>query len=203
MLIPPINSKGVFVFSEPFNTIIPSNQIYVVTSIRSLVELYNSNEQPYDTIYKAVGLSEADFKADVDANIPIVVFSTTGNELFYVPGNRILSMPDISGVQYMEKVIAIPLGPLPLDYDLSLVETQVQEVVYNTVGVNSVAKTVLASAVILYSEDQDATFRALLAHKKTVDKSHLTMYLELKVRYDALLAKHTALEACVKAQKCK
>ncbi len=199
MLIPTINSKGMFVFSEPFNTSISQNQTYTVVAIRSLTELYNSNEQPYETIYKPVGLTEADFKANVDSNIPIVIFSTSGGQLFYVPCDRILSMPDISGVQYIEKVIAISLGGLPVDYDLTLAKTHIEEIVYNTVGVHSVEKIVPASAVMLYTEDQDATYRTLLNYEKTVDKSNLTMYLELKNRYDALLEQHTALEDYVKA----
>jgi hypothetical protein len=198
MLIPPINSKGMFIFAEPFNSIIPQNQEYNVVGIRSLVELYNSSEQPYETIYKIVGLTESEFKTDVSADIPIVVFASNGNEFFYVPGNRIVSMPDISGVKYKEQVLAIALGSLPIDYNFDLVMSNISDLVYDVIGVRSNVKIVPASTTILITSDEDDTFKALLANKKTVDKSWQTKYLELKNSFDALTLKHSQLETFVK-----
>lgn len=182
--IPPINTKGKFTFKEPFNQKIFENHEYNVESIRSLVELYNSDEKPFDTIYKAVGLTEDDFKNDIDNQVVIVVFKTGGGEYFYVPANRILSMPQVHGAKYQELTVAIPLGMIPLDYDLTLLKDNLKETVYATIGVDTQASTVATSAVTLFDKTQDATYRALLANRRTAFKSYRTKYEELLELYD-------------------
>lgn len=200
-IIPPINSKGLFSFAEPFASVIPKNQEYKVTSVRSLTEMYNSAEQPYETIYKIVGLTEANFADDVANNISIVVFASNGNEYFYVPSNRILSMPDISGIKYQEVILAVSLGAMPINYNLDLIKSNIVSEVYNTIGTQSNVKSVPSSAVILVTSDENAKFNALLANRKTVIKSWETQYLELKAIYDDLTIKHAALENYVISTK--
>jgi len=109
-LVPPIGSKGFFKFAPPFDTIVRDNQEYTVQAVRSLVELDKSGEKPYLTIYTPVGLSSSEFSSDLNKDIPIVVFTTSGSEFFYVPANKILSIPKINGVNYQERVLAISLG---------------------------------------------------------------------------------------------
>lgn len=197
-IIPPINTKGKFTFKEPYNTKIFENHEYQVESIRSLVELYNSDEKPFDTIYKAVGLNEDDFKSDIDDQVSIVVFKTGGGEYFYVPANRILSMPQVHGAKYQEITIAIPLGLIPLDYDLTLLKDSLAETVNNTIGVETQAGTVLTSAVTLLDKTQDATYRQLLANRRTVFKSYRTRYEELLEQYDKKTHLLDQLQICFK-----
>ena len=106
-LVPPIGSKGTFKFKEPVASKIDSNQQLEVKGVRSLSELENSNEDPFNTIYNIIGLTEEDYKKDAEVDIPIVIFATPGCEYFYVPANRILSIPKIDGVKYQELVLAL------------------------------------------------------------------------------------------------
>jgi len=197
-IIPPINTKGKFTFKAPFNTKIYENHEYIVESIRSLVELYNSDEKPFDTIYKAIGLTESDFKNDIDNQVSIVVFKTNGGEYFYVPANRILSMPQVHGAKYQEITIAIPLGLIPLDYDLTLLKSNLKETVQNTLGVVTDVSTVPSSAVTLLDKTADATYRALLDNRRTVYKSYRTLYEELQVAYNKKTLLLDQLQVCFK-----
>lgn len=197
-IIPPINSKGKFTFKEPYNTKIYENHEYVVESVRSLTELYNSDEKPFDTIYKAIGLTESDFKNDIDDQVSIVVFKTNGGEYFYVPANRILSMPQVHGAKYQELTVALPLGLIPLDYDLTLLKDNLKETVQNTLGVITTAGTVPASAVTLLDKTDDTTYRALLDNRRTVYKSYRTLYEELKELYDKKTELLDQLQICFK-----
>lgn len=198
-VVPPINTKGTFTFSVPFDTLLKPNLSYKVTAVRELLELKNSEEKPYETIYVPVGLTEADFVADLDANIPIVVLVTEGNEYIYVPANRIQSMPDITGVRYQDKILAISLGSLPVNMDLTLATTIVTDDIYASLGIQSSVQIVPSSAVILKPVVDDATFRALLANRSTVTKSYKTRYHETLTLLNARDAKIAALEAYAKA----
>jgi len=200
MIVPPVNTKGIFIFKEPFDNKLYNNQEYTVTSIRSLLEIYNSEEKPYETIYVPVGLSDIDFKDDLDNNVPIVVLTTTGNEYFYVPANKILSMPQIAGVKYQDTILAIGLGQLPLSYDFTLVKDTVKQTVYDVTGVDSTVEVVLASAVILKTYEDDILHRTLLDNRKTVIKSYRTKYLELLEQYNKQVYLNEQLQQCIKTK---
>lgn len=200
MIVPPVNTKGIFIFKEPFDNKLYNNQEYTVTSIRSLLEIYNSEEKPYETIYVPVGLSDIDFKNDLDNNVPIVVLTTTGNEYFYVPANKILSMPQIAGVKYQDTILAIGLGQLPLSYDFTLVKDTVKQTVYDVIGVDSTVEVVLASAVILKTYEDDILHRTLLDNRKIVIKSYRTKYLELLEQYNKQVYLNEQLQQCIKTK---
>jgi len=178
MLIPPINSKGIFNFAPPFDTLIKNQKELKVTAVREILELESSEEKPYNTIYVPVGLTATDFKNDVDNNVPIVVLVTEGKEYIYVPANRILSMPDISGVKYQELIVAISLGTIPTNYDLTLVKDMIKNDIYDVTGINSTVDVIPTSAVILRDKVEHETFTRLLYNRASVTKSYKTLYLE-------------------------
>jgi len=178
MIIPPINTKGTFVFGQPFDTLVNGAQVFTVTAVRNLVELEKSGEKPYETIYTSIGLTETDFVNDLNNDIPIVVFVTDGNEFFYVPANRVLSQPLNDGVIYQEKSLVLPLGNLPKDYNLDVLLTAVHDTVRDTLGVNTTPTVIPTSADVQYTVDQDIQFRALLDNSKLIKKTYATLYKE-------------------------
>lgn len=184
MNIPPINSKGLFTFSEPFNTLIPNKQEYKVVSVRNLDELVASGEKPFETVYVSVGLTETDFIEDVDKEVPVVVFSTGGKELFYVPADRILSQPNKTGRSYVERVMMVPLGALPLDIDLSVATSIVTDTIRDTIGIDITPELVTTSAVVQYTEEEHIAHKALLDNSKTVRESFRTKYFKLLTKFD-------------------
>lgn len=198
MILPPINTKGRFTFATPFDAILDSSQEYKVVSIRSLLELHNSQEEPCDTIYKAVGLTDADFQEDLNTNIPIIVLTTTGGEYIHIPADRILSMPDVTGIKYRGAVIAVNLGLLPLDYDYTLVKQIITDDILAACGIKSTAEIVPSTAITMLTEIEDVTFKQTLEAAKTVNSSYKTRYLllqEAHVKQTQLLEE---LSVCIK-----
>jgi hypothetical protein len=177
-LTPPIGTVGSFTFTPPFDTLITGDQEFRVTAVRNLLELENSGEKPFDTIYRSIGLTEAEFKHDLDNNVPIVVFSTTGNEYFYVPADRVLSIPKINGVRYQEMVLAISLGNIPVSKDLTVVKDIIVQDIKTVVGIESTVSEVPASAVGLVDVVKHKEFELLLEGRKTTSKSYRTLYNE-------------------------
>jgi len=195
-IVPPINSRGCFKFKEPFDQYIDSDKEYTVSSVRSLTELYSSEEEPLDTIYRAVGMTESDYADDVKNKVPIVIFVTDGGEFFYVPANRILSLPQLYGTRYQEFTVAIPLGQLPVSYDYTLLQSTLKDIVYEVIGVQTDVSVIKTSNVILVPDAEHTMFQALLKNKKSVDKSYMTKYRELLVINERQKALIEELEKC-------
>lgn len=198
MLVPPINGKGLFKFAPPFDSLINTKQELTVNSVRSLVELADSEETPLDTIYKSIGLTEAEFQSDLDNDVPIVVFVTEGKEYIYVPANRVLSIPKINGVKYQEKIIAISLGNIPIDLDLTLITDTIKNDVRDIIGVESEPKIVLGSAVAVIDIDEHNQYEALRTNSKSVFKSYRTQLLELQEEHNRVLNIKNELEKYIK-----
>ena len=172
------NQKGKFTFASPFDSLVDNNKEFTIHSIRSLLELQKNEDSPLETIYLPVGLTQADFNNDLTNNINIVVFTTDGCEFFYVPENRVLSLPQLNGVRYQEKILAIHLGNIPIDLDLTVVKDSVKSIVNDALGIDSKVEEVLASAVNIVDKQDHDIFMALLNNNKTVTKSDKTLYLE-------------------------
>lgn len=181
VLIPPINSKGSFVFAPPFDTKLDMGREYTVTGIRSIVELFNNSEKPFEMIYKPVGLTEEDFNSDIINNVPIIVLSTDGCDFIYIPANKITSIPIISGVKYAEKILAVSLKSIPIDMDLTLLANTLIDITYEITGIKANVSEVISSSTFLVPTEEDKVFRMLLANRIKVDKSYKTRYEETKV----------------------
>lgn len=188
-LIPQIGSKGKFTFASPYDAILSQDQEYTVSGIRSIKDIEDSEEEPFRTIYEQVGLTENDFSNDVRNNIPIIILVTTGNLYISLPANRIITQPDITGIKYQEKILAISLGSLPIDYDTSMLEDIISSDVYAASGIESVCKIIPSSAVHIMSKESHDLYIALINNRATVTKSYKTRYLETL----ELLNKMTAL----------
>jgi len=197
-MVPPINSKGVFKFAAPYDTLLKPNMEYKVAAVRDLIELKNSEEKPFDTIYVAVGLTEVDFKEDLDAGVPIVSLVTEGQEYVYVPADRIISTPNVTGIKYQSKILAVSLGSLPLATNLDTAKSIVVDTIYDTLGIESDVQVVDSSAVILKDKGEHTTFMNLLDNRKTVRKSFRTKYQELEVINQAQSERILALEKYIK-----
>lgn len=180
MIIPPINTRGKFTFSAHVENIKKLNpeEEFTVTSIRSIMDLHKSEELPYETIYVPIGLSAKDFEEDLKSDIPIVVFTKTNGDFFYIPADHILSMPNVTGIRYRGVILAVNLGGLPLNFDLSLAKNTIIDNIYDTIGIKSTVAEVYNTAVTLVTDTEDKTFKLSLANAKKIDKSNLTRYTE-------------------------
>ena len=196
-VIPPIGSKGKFSFQSPFDTGTKKDAEYTVYSIRSIRELIDSSEDPLKYIYQNVGLSETEMNQDIADNIPIVVLSSGTNSYIYVPANRITALPDVSGVKYQQKMLAINIGHLPLDYSLDIVKETVKEAVLEMTGIESTVQAIDTSAIKYITSDEHDTYMKLIDGRKKSNMSYRTRYKILNNQHETLKKKLEELERCL------
>lgn len=185
MYIPTIGTKGKFKFTQPFDTLLSTTQEYTVEAVRSLSDLANSGEKPFDTVYKAVGLTTEDFISDLDNGVFIVTFKTSGGENFYVPSSRITSLPINSGVKYQDMLLVANLGSLPVGYNTTLLLSTVAEDIYYTTGIKTDVVVVNNSAVTHKDTTEHLRLTNIRENITNTTKSYKTKYLELTEELNA------------------
>lgn len=196
-ITPELGSKGVFTFAEPFNEIISETQELEVKALRSIKEVFDSEEDPYTNIYQSYNLTEQEFKRDLQWKVPIIVFSDSSNQYFYVPATKLLSLPKITGIKYQEVMLAVNLGYLPLGYDVSLLADTLKTDLLATTGITSTVQKIQTSAVQMVSIDEHEKFKKLLKSKKTNKNSYRYKYETLLQKYNDLLAQRKVLHECI------
>lgn len=178
MYIPTIGTKGKFTFLEPFDSILSSDQEYTVEALRSLSDLTANGEKPYEGIYKTVGISTEDFISDLENDIFIVTFKTTGGENYYIPSNKINSIPITNGVKYQDMLVVANLGAMPVEFNTTLLLSTVAEDIYNTTGIKTDVVIVNNSAINYKSNDEHSKLTSIRENITTTTKSYKTKYLE-------------------------
>jgi len=147
-----INTTGKFTFKDPVNLVLNENMEYKVVGIRAIKELIDTGDDPLKTIYEPIGLSEDMFRIDVANKVNIIVLTnTSGNSYTYVPDSYIVGAPDTSGYKYAENMLAINLGNLPLDLDLTNIKEEIVDLILSLTGLHTEAKVITTSAVELLS----------------------------------------------------
>lgn len=179
-IIPPINLKGVFKLSAPYDTVVTNNEVLTVIGIRSLSEL--STLDPLNTIYIAYGMSQEDMDADDADNVPIIVLETSANDKIYIPADRIAETPRVDGVIYNERTIVIPLGPLPVDLNVDSLLGDIEAVVKDFTGIAIAANDVVTSGDIMVDAEEDKRLTAIRTNGSGVYLSYRTRLEQALVR---------------------
>lgn len=174
--IPMTGSKGTFTVDAAFSPYINAKEIYTVLGNRLLLEMMALD--PYKLIYEPAGLTEADFKADLQGDVPIIVLMNAGGKKIYVPLDRITQGPLVEGIIYQERSLTINLGALPITENIDDVVADIEQLIYDRLGLD-VSSKVAATSVksdVTYS-DHD-TIKTVRDNRVSVTKSYKTRLLE-------------------------
>lgn len=197
IIIPKIGSKGAFRFKDPFKSKLVEIQEYTVRGIRSLKEILDSEENPFEHIYKAYGLTETDMNEDMEKEIPIIVLTNAAGQYFYVPADRIDTQPITTGYKYQEQMLAINLGYLPVGFNLELAKNTIKEDILNVLGITSTVEALYTSGIVFVTDEKHKNYKKLLDSKKKVNSSYRIRYQELDTKYKALQKQYEELEAYI------
>lgn len=153
--IPYIGSKGRFKFKEPFNTVLKDNKIYTVASIRTFDNLTDTGIDPFEMVYKPVGLTEEDYNKDyVNGKVVVLELMDEEGKYYSVPSSYILSVPNINGVLYRDKMLVVDLGYLPDNYDFTEYKQNIKDLTKMILGVDKDVNIIDASPTIMLTTEQ-------------------------------------------------
>jgi len=158
--LPYTGTKGRFRFKEPFNHIYPDGSIYTVAALKTFSNLMDTGINVYRKIYIANGLTSDDYNRDFnDGSVAIAELLNDEAGYILIPTSYILSVPDINGVPYVNKILAVDLGDIREDSELDSLTKLIEEVCTITIGIKPVIKKIDASPLLIVNNEQDELMR--------------------------------------------
>jgi len=132
-LVPNIGAKGLFTLRVPF--VLDSNLSYTCSSHRTIDEIIASGENPYELIYKPVGLPETEVNLARERGIVIVTLLSGVTKPVYVPSDYITAYDNTALVPHQYLVVTAPCGIFPVGYDATRIKEAVRDALVAYVGI--------------------------------------------------------------------
>lgn len=182
-----IGFTGKFTFKSPVNNVLDEDLEYEITSIRRITEVFVNEEVPYDTIYVPLSIAKEQYNLDFIANVNIIgLKSSRSTDYVYVPETYISSTPIITGVKYVEKILAINLGKVPLTLSLDNLTLSITELIKENTNLNTTVLTIENSGIELVTEIDHQIYMNKINYMGNKQPTYRELYFELKEKYDAL-----------------
>ena len=194
-LIPQIGATGKYQLQTPFDAQIKENAVYTCIAVRRLGDFVSIGRDPKALYYDANELGDNAWERDsLDPDVCIVTLVSKAKQTIYVPTTYILSYPDLGGIPYTVRLLGINLGAIPDTMDLSNLITSIENLVKDTVGIESTAQTVAVSETKIISQEDHETIEDARLDLITVDKTDRATVLELQAIVQAQLTRIQELE---------
>lgn len=195
-IIPPINTKGVFIFHPPYadDTNINKKE-YEVIEIRKIKALHDDGLDPLNSIYIKAGLTKEDFIEDLNNDVPIVTLSADGDQYLYIPADRIKEMPAIIGHTATERLVTLSLGLMPDDINLEMLYENIAIMVNDTISVKpDLTEHPGGPTVLMSNEDYNKYIKMMSAQARSNNKSWRVRYEEMEQLYKLQKVKVAEIE---------
>lgn len=154
IILPTIGSTGYFQCRAPIDALITPGERYTCHGIRSLSDMLANNETPKVDIYDKYKIDEAVYEQDLDLNMAIVSLQGETGHWLYVPAHYIISYPITNGIPYRTMMIGVALPALPADRDLSFLQTDIVNLVKDTLGVTARTNVIERSRTVLITREK-------------------------------------------------
>ena len=184
-IIPPINTKGVFIFHPPYadDTNINKKE-YEVIEIRKIKALHDDGLDPLNSIYIKAGLTKEDFIEDLNTDVPIVTLSADGDQYLYIPADRIKETPAIIGHTATERLVTLSLGLVPDDINLEMLYENIAIMVNDTISVKpDLTEHPGGPTVLMSDEDYNKYIKMMSSQARSNNKSWRVRYEEMEQLY--------------------
>ncbi len=191
-LIPPIDTRGIYILKPPFDVSLQPATLYRCAAIRNFKDIENNGVNVFETYYVNRNISQADYEKDRRDGVKIITLITDAYAPVYVPSSYIASYPDFGTRNYQRVVLSVDLGPLPDVLDLGFVKSKIAEDVHQSFGVKPVVNVAIAPmSGVVTTEQSDAreTARQSAIRNSTTDYGLLVKEREK----NALLAQRCAV----------
>lgn len=164
--IPQLGAEGPLITRQPIDNIIKPGVKYTIIAIRSIGDVITSGEDVYKNIYIPLYLTREDYIRDLANDISLITLEDDSNKKYRIPSSYIIGYPLIGGVKYQDVGLAINLGALPVDFDLSVLFDSISNIIIEKLGVEPQITKANLSKMYYLSEDQDTIFRRRITYRK-------------------------------------
>lgn len=186
--VPYVGMTGKYELRAPYTSLIDDTLEYTCISIINLSGYISQGHDPLNEIYLRNNDTENNFKLDLEKNRCLVTLqSGKGNKLI-IPNSVISTLPNGDGVSYTSHMLGIRLGILPDYLDLTNIKSEISDIVYKHLGVNSeVFSTILGGSIVLTHDKHrliDAARKVIVREAPTVELENIKLIADNKALSD-------------------
>jgi hypothetical protein len=196
-VIPSVGSSGTYVFTAPFSALALPDDEYTCRAVRKLSDYVANNEDAYTNVYVAAGLTQTDYQNDLAVDMPIASLQSQIGHWLYVPVRFIQSLPQSSGIAYQNKVLAVNIGAVPVDLDLTFLITAISNVVIDNFGITPQIQQVVTSKTSIIPYATDAQVQNARKGRITNSTTDTAALKALQIQYNNAIEKIQALETYI------
>lgn len=195
--LPSLNQTGFYQLAAPYSSLISGTTQYTCVGTMSLAGAVAQGLDPLTNVYLANNDTKANYLKDLANNISLVtITSGTGNAILF-PSSAMLAVPNGDGVIYRNMVLGIALSAIPDTMDLTTLQNQISDMVYNSLGVKSTTFVTQIGAPTILTTDQDTAVNAARSAVITSPSNNLHQIALLTAQIAAYQTQLNALQAWV------
>jgi hypothetical protein len=198
-----VGIRGKFHLSTPFDQVYDSDKVYTCKALRSLHEMVTSGDDPLANVYERVGLTNAQFQADLARDVNVAVLVSTEEEWIQVPTSYILSIPDVVGVEYQNRSIVINLGALPVNEQIQSVLDDLAALVKDRLGLQANTDETPSSDVYLIDWDTHQRYLQARNAQITTKKSYRQLWQQCQIELSNVQEQLLRVECYISARQCQ
>lgn len=189
-VIPQTGLKGRWEVKAPWS--VKAGTLYTLGAVRYFVDIENNAGNVYETYYGPLGVSKDVYNTDKrNGEVMLTLLSDTEAPI-YIPSSFVTAYPSLDSVAYHHVVISASCGALPVTTSLEYLETQVANVISDTIGVTPeihIGVVPLLSVVTPEQHEENEARREAAIKNRTSDYARL---LEAQ-QQNALLSQQLAV----------
>lgn len=189
---PLIGQRGAFTFRDPFSK--HNDLILEVSGLRRISSFLPEGLDIDAILYTPAKVALSDKEADHLADVAIVIFQTSDNQIIYVPESFIVTIPRADGVVYNERALVINLGSIPVEIGLDAVAELCKQSVRRLIGVVPDVKEVAIGWETLVDYKTDTVERGKYAATKLTYPIPEVEVYRYKTLYENVASKIKVLE---------
>lgn len=189
-VIPQTGLQGRWEVKDPF--VVRPGTLYRLEAVRSFTDLENNGINIFETYYGPMGIARDVFNKDKrDGALLFSLLSATEAPI-YIPSSFVTAFPSLDSIQYHHVVMSASIGALPVTTSLDHLETQVANVISDTIGVKP---TIHFGVMPLLSVVTPIQHETNEAKREAAIKNRTTDYARLaeEQRKNALLSQRLAV----------
>lgn len=197
--LPSLGMSGYYILSAPYNSLLSSTSQYTCVGVMSISGAQSQGVDVLNDIYLANNDTLDNYNAAVAAGMMLVSVSAGSGDVFTFPVSALAGVPSGEGIIYRNQVMSIGLSAIPATMDLTALQTQISNLVYNTLGVKSTVFVTAIGAATILTPQQDSLINAARTAAITTPSNTLYQNSILTQQNSLLTDKVAVLEAYIKA----
>jgi hypothetical protein len=193
-LLPAIGISGDWSLKTPYDKLYIANLSYACRAINKISAMVATGVDVLNSYYVANGLTQADYDADVAADLSMITLASSNGQLIICPSTYLSGWPSADAVPFVVMGMIINLGAIPNKLDPTFLTSKVEPVIKAALGLDPVIQYATLSETANKTFDDYTAWENARQSNITDDTSDYVKRLNAEADLTAAQAQIAALQ---------